>query len=101
LFRAPRNETIDPSQEERLPAVVEKVRGCWTEAYMLRHCTGFRVEGPAGHLDYVEEVLLDPEEGAPKALLVRGTSTIVVPLSQIRRLVPGQERVLLGPKVRT
>jgi hypothetical protein len=62
---------------------------------VLRHCTGFRVEGPAGrHLGYVEEVLLDPE-GDPEELLVRGASTILVPLSQIRRLVPGQERLLV------
>jgi hypothetical protein len=84
-----------------LPAAVENVRECWSEAYVLRHCTGFRVEGPAGHLGYVEEVLLNSEEDAPEALLVRGTSTIVVPLSQILRVVPGQERVLVGPKVRT
>ena len=85
----------------RLPVVVERVRECWSEAYLLRHCTGFRVEGPAGHLGYVEEVLLDPEEDAPEALVVRGTSAIVVPLRQIVRLVPGQECVLVGPKVRT
>jgi hypothetical protein len=83
-----------------LPVVVDQVRECWSEAYVLRHCAGFRVEGPAGHLGYVEEVLLDPEEDAPRALLVRGTTTIVVPLSRILRVVPGQERVLVGPKVR-
>ena len=71
-------------------AVVEKVRECWSEGYVLRHCTGFRVE-----------VLLDPEEDAPEALLVRGTSTVMILLSQIVRVVPGQERVLVGAKVRT
>jgi hypothetical protein len=73
-----------------LHAVVEKVGECWSEGYVLRHCTGFRVE-----------VLLDPEEDAPEALLVRGTSTVVIPLSQIVRVVPGQEHVLVAAKVRT
>lgn len=98
----------------RLPLVMEQVRapggqtrvregsdpGCWSEAYVLRHCTGFRVEGPSGRLGYVEEVVLDPEGGPPEALLVRGTSTIEIPLSRIRRLIPGQERVLVGSKAR-
>ena len=68
---------------------------------MLRHCTGFRVEGPSGRLGYVEEVLLDSEGDTPEALLVRGTSTIEIPLSRIRRLIPGQERVLVGSKARS
>ena len=83
-----------------MSVVVEQVRECWSEAYVLRHCTGFRVEGPSGHLGYVEEVLLDLEGDAPEALLVRGVSTIEIPVSRIRRLVPGQERVLVGRKVR-
>jgi hypothetical protein len=84
-----------------LPVVVEQVRECWSEAYVLRHCIGFRVEGPAGHLGYVEEVLLDPTNDGLEALLVRGKTTIVIPLSQILRVVPGQERVLVGAKVGT
>jgi hypothetical protein len=98
----------------RLPLVIEQVRaprgqtrvrawsdpGCWSEAYVLRHCVGFRVEGPGGHLGYVEEVLLDPEGDTPEALLVRGTSTIEVPVSRISRLVPGRELVLVGSKAR-
>jgi hypothetical protein len=83
----------------RLSLVVNQIGACWSEAYVLRHCTGFRVEGPSGHLGYVEEVLLDPE-GDPTALLVRGTSAIEIPLSRIRRLIPGQERVLVGSKAR-
>jgi hypothetical protein len=84
----------------RLPLVIERVRECWSEEYLLRHCTGFRVGGLGGQLGYVEEVLLDPETDTPVALLVRGTSTIEVPLSRIRRLIPGQERVLVGSKAR-
>lgn len=80
-----------------MPVVVEHVRECWSEAYLLRHCTGFRVDGPAGHLGYVEEVLLD-SEGDPDALLVRGASTIKVSVSRIRHLVPGRELVLVDPK---
>jgi hypothetical protein len=84
----------------RLPLVIEQAQACWSEAYVLRHCVGFRVEGPGGHLGYVEEVLLDPEGDTPEALLVRGTSTIEVPVSRISRLVPGRELVLVGPKAR-
>jgi hypothetical protein len=94
-------QSVRAQEVNGLPAGVEKVRECWSEAYVLRHCTGFRVESPAGHLGYVEEVLLDPKEDAPEALLVRGTSTIRIPLGQIIRVVPGQERVLVGPKVGT
>ena len=84
----------------RLTLVTEQVRACWNEAYVLRHCVGFRVEGPGGHLGYVEEVLLDPEGDTPEALLVRGTSTIEVPVSRISRLVPGRELVLVRSKAR-
>ncbi len=62
----------------------------------MRHCTGFRVEGPEGHLGYVDDVLLDPEESAPVALVVRGRCTTVVSVSEIVRLLPMQERVLVG-----
>jgi hypothetical protein len=84
-----------------LHAAVENGRECWTEGYLLRHCIGFRVEGPVEHLGYVEEVLLDPTNDGLEALLVRGKTTIVIPLSQILRVVPGQERVLVGAKVGT
>src|SRR5260221_9789273 len=91
---------INAKEVNRLSRVVKQVPACWSESYVLRHCTGFRVEGPSGLLGYVEEVVLDAEGNAPEALLVRGTRTIEVPASRIRRLIPGQERVLVGSKAR-
>jgi hypothetical protein len=76
-----------------MPALLEK--SCWTEEFSLLHCEGFRVEGPDGELGYVEEVLLDAEN-VPEALVVRGTRRIVIPATEILRLLPGSERVLVG-----
>lgn len=78
-----------------MATVLEEAQERWTEEYWLRHCRGFRVEGPDGWLGYVEEVLLDPEEHAPRALVVRGRRVIVVPVGEIVRLLPRQERILV------
>jgi hypothetical protein len=76
--------------------LVEEGQQCWTEGHSLGHCTGFRVEGPEGHLGYVDHVLLDPEGSAPVALVVRGRRTTVVSVGEIVRLLPMHERVLVG-----
>jgi hypothetical protein len=77
-------------------ALVEEGQQCWTEGYWLRHCTGFRVEGPEGQLGYVDQVLVDPERSAPVALVVRGRRTTVVSVGEIVRFLPTQELVLVG-----
>jgi PRC-barrel domain len=89
--------TIQPAEEViRLTVRVEKRRESWSKGYWLGHCTGFRVDGPDERLGYVEEVLLDPEGQTPRALVVRGARTTVVPVGEIVRLLPAQERVLVG-----
>jgi hypothetical protein len=77
-------------------ALIEKGQECWTEGYWLRHCTGFRVEGPEGRLGYVDDVLLDPEGAAPVALVVRGRRATVVSVGEIVRFLPARELVLVG-----
>ena len=76
-------------------APVEERQQCWSEGYWLQHCTGFRVEGPAGRLGYVDQVLLDPEGSAPVALVVRGRCTTVVSIREITGFLPTQELVLV------
>jgi hypothetical protein len=79
-----------------LTVLMETSRDCWSKGHWLEHCTGFRVDGPDGHLGYVEEVLLAADGHTPQALVVRGARTTVVPVGEVVRLVPGQERVLVG-----
>jgi hypothetical protein len=77
-------------------ALVEEGQHGWTEGHWLRHCTGFRVEGPGGRLGYVDQVLLDPEGSAPVALVVRGRRATVVSVGEIVRFLPTRELVLVG-----
>jgi len=76
--------------------LAEENQQCWTEGYWLRHCTGFRVEGPEGQLGYVDDVLVDSEGSAPIALVVRGEYTTVVSVGEIVQFLPMQERVLVA-----
>ncbi len=78
-----------------MATVLDEIQEHWTEDYWLRHCRGFRVEGPDGCLGYVDRVVLDPEEQEPSALVVRGKRAILVPAGEIVRLVPREERVLV------
>jgi hypothetical protein len=79
-----------------LTVLMETSRESWSKGHWLEHCTGFRVDGPGGHLGYVDEVLLDPDGHAPQALVVRGARTTVVPVGEVVRLLPAQERVVVG-----
>ncbi len=78
-----------------MATVFEEAQEHWTDEYWLRHCHGFRVEGPDGCLGYVEKVLLDPEEQTPRALVVRGKRVILVSVGEIVRLLPREDRVLV------
>jgi hypothetical protein len=69
---------------------------CWTHEYLLRHSERYRVDSEDGHLGYVEEVILAPDESEPVGLLVRGNAgVIVVSIEQIRELSPRGERILV------
>jgi hypothetical protein len=40
---------------------------CWTDAYLLEHCEGFRVDSNGVHVGYVEEVVWPDDGSAPAA----------------------------------
>ncbi len=71
---------------------------CWTPDYLLRHCEGYRVDSPDGHLGYVEEVVLLPDESQTIGFLVREAEGVVfVSVRQIRDFSPGAERIVVDP----
>ncbi len=55
---------------------------CWTDDYGLRHCEGYRVVGPRGHVGYVEEVRAD-ELGEIRAIVVAGGRRLLVSAHEI------------------
>lgn len=65
---------------------------CWTDAYLLEHCEGFRVVSDGVHLGYVEEVVRPDRGAAPLWLSVRrafGPDGLVsVPVADVVELRP-------------
>ena len=71
---------------------------CWTHEYLLRHCEGYRVDSPAGHPGYVEEIVLLPDESEPIGFLVRGVSGLTfVCVHQIRDFSSRAQRIVVDP----
>ncbi len=72
---------------------------CWTHDHLLRDCVGYSVDSPGGgHLGYVEEIVLLPDESRTIGFLVRGTEGVVfVSVRQIRDFSPGAERIVVDP----
>ena len=72
---------------------------CWTDAYLLEHCEGFRVDSNGVHVGYVEEVV-----SAPPALRVRrgfgAGGLVLVPLADIVDLHPSGSSILVRPGLR-
>jgi hypothetical protein len=69
-------------------------------AYWLRTCEGFRVDSTSGRVGVVEEVRVSSSK-EPEALAVRAgifrMRLVIVPVSQVERVVPARKRVLLRP----
>jgi hypothetical protein len=65
--------------------------------YWLRHCTGFRVDSPAGELGTVSEVLSPSLPDRPQALAIaldaRPTPLLVVAIEDVEAICP-EERWL-------
>lgn len=81
--------------EEETPSAGEDL-----SAYWLRTCEGFRVDSKSGRVGVVEEVRLSSRK-QPEALAVRAglfrTRLLIVPVSEVERVVPRRKRVLLRP----
>lgn len=72
--------------------------GVWTDEYLLRHCEGYIVDGPGGHLGFVSEVVATDDS---LELVVDGASgEFRVPLEAIERFDPGAERVVVSAALR-
>ncbi len=71
----------------------------WDHDYWLCRCEGFRVDAPTGRLGLVEAVRFGARLDRPDELLVRGgvfrNRTLVVPVSDVREIVPLQQRLVL------
>jgi hypothetical protein len=71
----------------------------WDSDYWLSRCEGFRVDAPAGRLGFVEEVRFVTRLDRPDLLVVRGglagRRVLLVPVTQVKEVVPRQERVVL------
>jgi hypothetical protein len=75
-------------------------RSCWSEAYSLAHCDGYRVVSPDGPIGFVEEIETG-QDGRPEALLVRVgewfSSLVPIPLEVVESIDAIHEQVFLGP----
>jgi len=71
----------------------------WDHNYWLCRCEGFRVDAPTGRLGLVEAVRFGSRLDRPDELLVRGglfgNRRLVVAVSDVQKVVPREERVVL------
>jgi hypothetical protein len=69
--------------------------------YWLAHCEGFRVEGDAGRLGFVEEIRSD--DGRNPVLVIRagllGRRLLFVPAAEVAFIVPRAQRIWLRSPV--
>ena len=72
----------------------------WDHDYWLCRCEGFEVDGPTGRLGFVEAVRFGSRLDRPDELLVRagvlGRRRLVVAVSDVQEVVPGQQRLVLS-----
>jgi hypothetical protein len=71
----------------------ERFAGIWTRAYALRHCEGYIVDGPRGHVGFVSDVV---ETDDSLELLVDGEAgELRVPVEAIECFEPHAERIVV------
>jgi hypothetical protein len=77
----------------------ERPHECWTRAYWLEHCEGFRVETSQGCFGFVEEVIWDREKEKPITLLVRkshaASGLIEVSIARVGEVRPEAEEIFV------
>ncbi len=65
----------------------------------FRHCAGFRVESPDGHIGFVEDVLFGSDPERPSALAIRkglfSRHVDLVALEDVEEVVPNERRIRL------
>lgn len=74
-------------------------RGGLDPGSWLRHCHGFRVDGPSGRLGIVEDVLYGDDAARPAALAVLagvlGRRVEIVPVEDVAAVDPRRRRIAL------
>ncbi len=85
------------SPQVALAPVREREESMFDRDYWVCHCEGYRVDGHAGRIGFVEEVRNDPSEPSRKLLAVRagllGRRVVVLSADEIEFIVPRAERI--------
>jgi hypothetical protein len=79
--------------ERTLTAPAASDGGFWTLDYLLRHCEGYMVDGPGGHVGFVSEVI--ETAGSVELVVETGCGELHVSPSAIEEFDPLGERVVI------
>jgi hypothetical protein len=71
----------------------ESVPGIWTRDYALRHCEGYIVDGPSGHVGFVSDVV--ETEGSLELLVDGVTGELRLSVDAIEYFDPHAERIVI------
>jgi hypothetical protein len=87
-------DDVTPYLERTLASPADNDRGFWTFDHLFRHCEGYMVDGPSGHVGFVSEVI----EADDVVELVVETSCreLHVSPSEIEEFDPVGERIVIA-----
>jgi len=89
------------SRRESEPSLVDASPANATFDRLLRESTGYRVDGPEGHLGGVKGVPFVGNPARPLVMVVGGAQARrFVPLRRVALVLPDARRVLLWPRSR-
>jgi hypothetical protein len=78
---------------------VDLEHSCWSVAYLLAHCEGFRVESSEGTLGYLENVVWARDRSQPVAFRVQTGSSeegvVTLAIDDVLELDPNGERLVV------
>ena len=72
----------------------ERRTGCWTREYALRHCEGYMVDGPRGHVGFVSAVV--EIDGTLELVIEGAAGERFVPSDAIESFDPRAERIVIA-----
>jgi len=94
--RVPRSERAARNATAASLTLARAPQASLDRDYWLSHCEGYRVEGDAGRVGFVEAVL---DEAGRRMLAVRagrlGRRLVLVPTEEVSFIVPRAERIWL------
>ena len=79
--------------EEATGAPTVHGRGIWTAHYLFRHCEGYLVDGPDGHVGFVADVI--ETDHSFELAVETPAGELRVPIDDINYLDPGAERIAI------